>query len=116
MSTAFSSIMRRHVVSRQQRLRPAGPLVRVVSALATHAHLERVEAVLLAQARESASLLHRVDVAAHTRCVDRERPRRPAEQLAHALPLLLATEIPERRIHAADRSHEIRARKLELSL
>ena len=65
---------------------------------------------------EPLGLLLGRDVAAHARCVDRERAGRAAEQLADALARELAAKIPERRVEAGERAVEVRAGVLVLAL
>src|SRR5262249_59663404 len=77
------------------------PLVTVVPALPADPDLERLEAALVAKAREPIGLLGRPDVAAHAGAVDRERTRRAAEELAHAPALALAAQVPQRGVEPA---------------
>ena len=87
-----------------------------MAALAADPDLERVVAVAIAQAGQTVGLGLGRDVAAHAGRVDPQGPRRAAEQLAHALALELAAQVPERGIEPGKRAAEIGARELVLAI
>src|SRR5215472_3746894 len=82
----------------------AGPFVLVVPAFPPDAELECRVTVGVALAQEALRLRFRRDVALHTGGVDRKEARLAAQELADALALELATEIPERGVEAGDRA------------
>ena len=92
------------------------PLVQIVAAFAADAELEGVIAAFVAQAHEPLRLVPRGDVAPHAGSVDPNRTRRTAEQLADALALQLAAQVPQGGIETAHGPAQVGARELVLRL
>ena len=98
------------------RLAAAGPFVLVVAAFLADPELEGPVARLVPEALQARGLVLGRDVPAHAGGVDGEGPRPAAQELADALALKLAAQVPEGGIEAGERPAQVGARELVLAL
>jgi hypothetical protein len=94
----------------------AWPFILAATAFGADAELEGVEAELVTQAAQPRSLVLRGDVAFHGGAIGADGAGCAADQLADRLALDPATQVPERRVEAAERALEVGAGELVLLL
>ena len=93
----------------------AWPFVFVVAVFRAHAELESIKTIAVAQCQQARRFVLGRDVAAHAGRIGPQRTRLAAQEFTHRLLVQFSLQVPQRRFHAAQGAHDVRAGKLVLA-
>ena len=111
----FHFVAQRFAHRGNNRFGAARPFVCVVAVFGADAELEGVKAIAIPQRQQARGFVLWRDIAAHARRVGAQRARFTAQQFTDGFVVQLALQIPQRGLHAAQRTHDVRAGKLVLA-